>query len=104
MEDLLKKMIELMSKVELSSEQLEKNMVSRYVEPQEKVMKSVRDATPVNNDFSKNKAPRKQATQGDRGDRRYGDKFEKGRYPDRERRYRDERPGGGDEWRVEEDE
>lgn len=68
-------------------------------------MKSVKDATPSSNDFSKNKAPRKQTTQGDRryGDRERDNKFEKNRYPDRDRRYRDERPGG-DDWRAEEDE
>lgn len=70
-------------------------------------MKTVKDAMPAgNNDFRKQRTQKPQGNYKQYNDK-YGDKpdrqFDKGRYPDRDRKYREERPAG-DEWRAEEDE
>lgn len=63
MDELLRRIVVLVSKCEFSAEQKEKNIISRLTETPEPILKTLKDATP--NDFSKRKENRNQAKQYD---------------------------------------
>ena len=61
MDELLKKMVELMSSVELPTENISQLVTSRYLEAQTPVLKTVKDAMPAgNNDFRKQRTQKPQ--------------------------------------------
>jgi hypothetical protein len=110
MEEILKKFVDLVGKVEISNDEKETFIVRRLIEQTEPTPKLLKDANPTSNDFSKSKNKRGQGQSG-RGGFSDRDKYQnKGGYNNRDggdRRggfNRDERPPTDAEWRVEEDE
>ena len=110
MDEILKKFVNLVGKVEISIDEKETFIVRRLIEQTEPTLKLLKDANPTSNDFSKSKNKRAQGQSG-RGGFSDRDKYQnKGGYNNRDggdRRggfNRDERPPTDAEWRVEEDE
>lgn len=98
MDEILKKLVGLVSKCSISPIEKEKNIIYRLFEHTKPALKQLKDAGPTSNDFSKNKRNRDNL-QNKRGG------YRKDGY-DRDRRggfNRDERPQET-EWRAEEDE
>ena len=58
MDELLKKMVLLVSHCEFTPEQKSKNIIARLVESPEKIMKSLKEANSMTNDFQKRNAHR----------------------------------------------
>lgn len=103
MDELLKRIVVLVSKCEFTPEQKENNIISRLTENPEPIFKSLKDAHP--NDFSKSKSNRGQAKPSDGLNKRVGyNKNYNDRGYDNKSRYTNDKPPQSDEWRAEEDE
>jgi len=110
MDEILKKFVDLVGKVEISNDEKETFIVRRLIEQTEPSLKLLKDANPTSNNFPRSKNNREKGQSGRggySGDKYGGNKDRNYNNRDGDRRggfNRDERPPTDAEWRVEEDE